>query len=98
LKPLAEQVGVRAVFGEPVHAHGRTFIPVAKVTYGFGFRAVGASGTSRRNKRRKSGNKDEGVGAGSRPGGSAGGWRGGRDGASPGPQDGGLGLSLSSGA
>lgn len=27
---------VKSVFGEPVHAHGRTVVPIAKVAYGFG--------------------------------------------------------------
>lgn len=35
-KQVAERAGVRAVYGDPVHAHGRTFVPVARVTYGFG--------------------------------------------------------------
>ncbi len=37
LKQLAERAGVRAVFGDPTLLHGRTFVPVAKVTYAFGF-------------------------------------------------------------
>ncbi|HVT58424.1 MAG TPA: spore germination protein GerW family protein [Thermoanaerobaculia bacterium] len=31
-----EAVGVRAVFGEPVSAHGRTVIPVARIAFGGG--------------------------------------------------------------
>jgi uncharacterized spore protein YtfJ len=33
---LGSSATVKAVFGEPVHAAGRTVIPVAKVAYGFG--------------------------------------------------------------
>ena len=40
LQQIGESLGssatVKAVFGEPVHAAGRTVIPVAKVAYGFG--------------------------------------------------------------
>jgi uncharacterized spore protein YtfJ len=31
-----QATGVRTVYGEPVAAHGRTIIPVARVAYGFG--------------------------------------------------------------
>ena len=34
---IDERATVEAVFGEAVHEDGRTIIPVAKVTYGFGF-------------------------------------------------------------
>jgi uncharacterized spore protein YtfJ len=27
---------VKSVFGEPIHGHGKTVVPVAKVAYGFG--------------------------------------------------------------
>jgi uncharacterized spore protein YtfJ len=33
---IEERAAVRRVFGEPVREHGRTIIPVARVTYGFG--------------------------------------------------------------
>lgn len=33
---LQENAAVRAVFGEPIQANGKTIIPVAKVAYGFG--------------------------------------------------------------
>ena len=40
LEPIAEKLqsgtNVRAVYGDPVEAHGKTIIPVAKVAYGFG--------------------------------------------------------------
>ncbi len=40
LEPIAMKLqsgtNVRAVFGDPVEAHGKTIIPVAKVAYGFG--------------------------------------------------------------
>jgi len=37
VRQMVEPLGVRAVFGEPIHAHGRTLVPVAKVTGGLGF-------------------------------------------------------------
>jgi uncharacterized spore protein YtfJ len=40
LTKLGESLGsaasVRSVFGEPIHAQGKTIVPVAKVVYGFG--------------------------------------------------------------
>ena len=40
LEPIAEKLqsgtNVRAVYGDPVEAHGKTIIPVAKIAYGFG--------------------------------------------------------------
>lgn len=36
LDRVTESAAVRAVYGEPVEAHGRTVIPVAKVAYGLG--------------------------------------------------------------
>ena len=61
LEKLSESLGskatVKAVFGEPIQAAGKTIIPVAKVAYGFG----GGFGTGPI----KDGNpKGEGGGAG----------------------------------
>jgi uncharacterized spore protein YtfJ len=40
LQKLSETLGstatVKSVYGEPIHAHGKTVVPVAKVAYGFG--------------------------------------------------------------
>ena len=40
LQKMGETLGstatVRSVFGEPIHANGKTVVPVAKVAYGFG--------------------------------------------------------------
>jgi uncharacterized spore protein YtfJ len=33
---LAARATVKAVFGEPIHAEGKTVVPVAKIAYGFG--------------------------------------------------------------
>lgn len=33
---LGSAATVKSVFGEPIHANGRTVVPVAKVAYGFG--------------------------------------------------------------
>jgi len=64
LKQLVEQVGVRAVFGEPVHAHGRTFVPVAKVTYGFGFGGGRRQRHEQEEHEEEEREHDEGGGAG----------------------------------
>ncbi|MDA0204387.1 MAG: spore germination protein GerW family protein [Acidobacteria bacterium] len=45
---LASTATVRSVFGEPIHAEGKTIIPVAKVAYGFG--AGGGPKPSKRNQ------------------------------------------------
>jgi uncharacterized spore protein YtfJ len=34
--PLGSTATVKSVFGEPIHAEGKTVVPVAKVGYGFG--------------------------------------------------------------
>lgn len=36
IEPLHESASVTRVYGEPVSAHGRTVIPVARIRYGFG--------------------------------------------------------------
>jgi uncharacterized spore protein YtfJ len=40
LKTISETLGstatVKSVFGDPIHANGKTIVPVAKVAYGFG--------------------------------------------------------------
>lgn len=40
LEKIGESLGstatVKTVFGEPIHAEGKTVVPVAKVAYGFG--------------------------------------------------------------
>ena len=40
LESIGESLGstatVKSVFGEPIHAEGKTVVPVAKVAYGFG--------------------------------------------------------------
>lgn len=45
LQRIGETLGstatVKSVFGEPIHAHGRTVVPMAKVAYGF----AGGSGS-----------------------------------------------------
>jgi uncharacterized spore protein YtfJ len=49
---------VRAIYGEPVEARGKTIIPVAKVMYGFG------GGFGETGKEKKDGTDREGGGAG----------------------------------
>src|SRR5580658_8799826 len=33
---VLSQANVKAIYGEPVSAHGKTIIPVAKIMYGYG--------------------------------------------------------------
>jgi len=57
---LGSSANVKAVFGEPIHASGRTVVPVAKVAYGFG----GGFGTGHGKKDSESGRHGEGGGGG----------------------------------
>jgi uncharacterized spore protein YtfJ len=44
---ILSQANVKAIYGEPIAAHGKTVIPVAKVMYGYGAGAgTGGVGTS----------------------------------------------------
>ncbi len=62
LEPIAEKLqsgaNVRAVYGDPVEAHGKTIIPVAKVAYGFG------GGFGNKNTGGRESAKDEGGAGG----------------------------------
>ncbi len=59
---LSTTANVRTIFGEPVEAHGRTIIPVARVQYGFGGGSGGGSmGARAENERQRQG---EGGGGG----------------------------------
>jgi len=40
---LSTTANVKTIFGEPVEAHGRTIIPVARIQYGFGGGSGGGS-------------------------------------------------------
>src|SRR3981081_4400863 len=33
---ILSQANVKAIYGEPISAHGKTIIPVAKIMYGYG--------------------------------------------------------------
>lgn len=57
---LGTSASVKAVFGEPIHAAGRTVVPVAKVAYGFG----GGFGTGHGKSASDSGRHGEGGGGG----------------------------------
>jgi len=50
LEKIGESLGstanVKTVFGEPIHAEGKTVVPVAKVAYGFGAGGGHGHGTS----------------------------------------------------
>ena len=44
---ILSQANVKAIYGEPIAAHGKTVIPVAKIMYGYGAGAgTGGVGTS----------------------------------------------------
>src|ERR1700680_3497554 len=44
---ILSQANVKAIYGDPITAHGKTVIPVAKIMYGFGAGAgTGGVGTS----------------------------------------------------
>jgi uncharacterized spore protein YtfJ len=53
------QASVKAIYGEPIPAHGKTVIPIAKVAYGYGAGA-GTGGLVNANTRGEAGG---GVGA-----------------------------------
>ena len=36
LEPLSKSASVKAIYGDPISANGKTIIPVARVAYGFG--------------------------------------------------------------
>jgi uncharacterized spore protein YtfJ len=36
IEPLSKSATVKAVYGEPITANGKTIIPVARIAYGFG--------------------------------------------------------------
>ena len=61
LQNISERLGstasVKSVFGEPIHANGKTIVPVARIAYGFG----GGSGTGPDNAHK---DKKEGGGGG----------------------------------
>lgn len=64
LEPIAEKLqsgtNVRAVYGDPVEAHGKTIIPVAKVAYGFG----GGSCAKKKNQDGTPDKEEAGAGGG----------------------------------
>ena len=33
---ILSQANVKAIYGEPISAHGKTVVPVAKIMYGYG--------------------------------------------------------------
>jgi uncharacterized spore protein YtfJ len=44
---ILSQANVKAIYGEPIAAHGKTVIPVARIMYGYGAGAgTGGVGTS----------------------------------------------------
>ncbi len=63
LQKIGDSLGttatVRSVFGEPIHAEGKTVVPVAKIAYGFG-----AGGGAKPGKSDTPGATTEGGGGG----------------------------------
>lgn len=57
---LQQSANVSSVFGQPIVAQGRTIIPVAKVSYGFG----GGAGMGRQGRPDAGGVGEEGAGGG----------------------------------
>ena len=56
---LRSTASVKSVFGEPIHAEGKTVVPVAKVAYGFG-----AGGGRKSNHADGSSDQPQGEGGG----------------------------------
>src|SRR6185436_3057926 len=57
---VASAANVKSVFGEPIHVHGKTVVPVAKIAYGFGA-GVGAGKKSNDPERQADGGGGGGV-------------------------------------
>ena len=58
---ILSQANVKAIYGEPISAHGKTVIPVAKIMYGYGAGA-GTGGVGDTSARAKEGEEGEGYG------------------------------------
>jgi len=56
---LGSKATVKSVFGEPIHAEGKTVVPIAKVAYGFG-----AGGGSKPGKSADASSEGSGGGGG----------------------------------
>lgn len=67
LQAIAERLhsssSIHTIYGDPIEAQGKTLIPVAKVSYGFGGGAVGTNSLDCADKQ-PSGNTVEGGGGG----------------------------------
>jgi len=67
LQAIAERLqrssSIHTIYGAPIETQGKTLIPVAKVSYGFGGGAVGTNGLDAADKR-PSANAVEGGGGG----------------------------------
>ena len=65
LQKLGETIGstatVRSVFGDPLHANGKTVVPVAKVAYGFGGGFGSGHDTAHANRQGEGGGGGGGV-------------------------------------
>jgi uncharacterized spore protein YtfJ len=57
---ILSQASVKAIYGEPVSAHGKTVIPVAKIIYGYGAGA-GTGGVGESSARGEGGGGGGGV-------------------------------------
>ena len=65
LQKIGETLGstatVKSVFGEPIHANGKTVVPVAKVAYGFGGGFGGGKDSARAERQGEGGGGGGGV-------------------------------------
>jgi len=57
---ILSQASVKAIYGEPISAHGKTVIPVAKIMYGYGAGA-GTGGVGNSSARGEGGGGGGGV-------------------------------------
>jgi uncharacterized spore protein YtfJ len=57
---VLSQANVKAIYGEPISAHEKTIIPVAKIMYGYGAGA-GTGGVGEKNTRGEGGGGGGGV-------------------------------------
>jgi uncharacterized spore protein YtfJ len=57
---VLSQASVKAIYGEPISAHGKTVVPVAKILYGYGAGA-GTGGLGDANARGEGGGGGGGV-------------------------------------
>lgn len=78
IEDMLKRMNVSAAFGEPIREGEAVLIPVASVTYGFGYGAGYGPGSDAEEAASAEQGQDAGPGAGSRGGAGSGGGAGGR--------------------